>query len=235
MDGKVDIKAIVRAPHLQSRNKVSEVVVNRYAQQMLNGAVFPPVRVHRVKGVLFLVDGFHRLEAADVNGWTTITATITDSNMNEAMTEAAMANLQNAFQLKPAEYRNVFKMLIGAGEHHKGKKKVRWMTYQEIGEKIGVSKKTVHNWMARDFPKIAEQMSRVGPMEAHGELQPLQPMTEQEVLVQTADGLIKQLQPALAAMEREARQYTLERLGVMMREVDPKTLAKVVFKAEEDF
>lgn len=235
MDGKIDISSIVRAPHLQPRNKVSEAVVNRYANQMLNGAAFPPVRVHRVKGVLFLVDGFHRLEAAMANGETTIRADIVDSNMDEARTQAALANLQNALQLKPAEYRNVFRMLIGSKDHHNGSKKGRWMTYDEIGKRIGKGKQTVFRWMAEDFPKVAEQMKRVDPMkDTAGELQPMEAMTEQEVLMQTAAGLIKLLQPALTAMEPENRRDMLEQLGVMLREVDAPTLARVVFKAEDE-
>jgi ParB-like chromosome segregation protein Spo0J len=60
----VDPDDIVVDPRFQSRVQLDEATVEEYAQAMRDGTDFPPIHVARIDGKIYLLDGFHRFEAA---------------------------------------------------------------------------------------------------------------------------------------------------------------------------
>jgi hypothetical protein len=234
LDGTLAIEDIVRDKRLQPRDGVSREVANRYARQMMNKMEFPPVLVHRVDGVFYLVDGWHRVLAAEINGEGRVPVEVVESNMKTATITAALANISHGQPLKNREFRNVFRMLISSGAHHAGRKKGQWMTYEEIGEKIGKPKKTVYNWMQQDFPRIAEKMGKEKIVTDHQpDLLPM--MTEQDHLLENANSLLTQLQATLKALDHHGRTEVLTAVGKMLSKVEPNAVAMMSADDEPEF
>ena len=62
----VVLSELVLDPELQPRETLRKEKVEEYAQRMKDGACFPPIQCGRLKGegrTLYLLDGFHRVEA----------------------------------------------------------------------------------------------------------------------------------------------------------------------------
>ena len=63
---KLEFSQIVAHADIQPRVEINLETVNEYAEEMRQGADFPPVVAFRDdhRGFYWLADGFHRLEAA---------------------------------------------------------------------------------------------------------------------------------------------------------------------------
>jgi len=118
---------------------------------MRAGADFPPVKLARIDGSLYLVDGWHRCDAAMENDQYHIWAEVSDMTFNEAHWQAAKANTQHGLPLKAKEYREVFRAFIESDQHQQGKK---LMPYREIAIHIGKPFSTIRNWMEADYPRL---------------------------------------------------------------------------------
>ena len=154
---RVKISQIVRDPSFQVRNSIKPTNVKRYADLMKSGVTLVAITLARCDGVLLLIDGWHRLAAMEQVGQSYTDATIIECNRQQAQWMAAKANLTHGVQLRPNEYRNVFKAYVTARQHLKGRGRLK--SYREIGVEIGRAYTTIRNWMIEDFPKIAAQMS----------------------------------------------------------------------------
>lgn len=80
----VEVADIVTRADWQVRFKMDAGTVKRYASAMRAGAAFPAVRIARIDGALYLVDGWHRLEAVRVNGESSVDAVVSDMTEAEA-------------------------------------------------------------------------------------------------------------------------------------------------------
>lgn len=116
----VEVADIVTRADWQVRVKVDGGTVQNYASEMRAGAAFPPLRIARIDGALYLVDGWHRLEAARVNGESSVGAVVSDMTEAEAQWAAAQANLTHGLPLKPREVREVFRAYVRSKQHRKG-------------------------------------------------------------------------------------------------------------------
>lgn len=96
---KVPIAEIRTDRDTQTRAELNQTTINEYAAEMKSGDQFPPIVVFRVGKELWLVDGFHRLEAAKLCGKTEIDAEIHEGTSLDAFGYCVSANSgQNALR-----------------------------------------------------------------------------------------------------------------------------------------
>ncbi|MDE2394681.1 MAG: hypothetical protein KGM91_04505 [Burkholderiales bacterium] len=222
----VPLAEICRIDKLQVRHKLNQGAVTRYRDMTDAGKVAPPIKLGRVKsGALYLVDGWHRMEAGaldtqeDFNGTggTLVRALVADLTDAEVRWESAIANEGHGVQLKPSEYRNVFRAFILAKKHRKARGEL--MTYREIGEAIGKGHRTIHEWMRKDFPRMAARMGR-DPHGNPGAGPPVGrvPSLADEQCEQTLRA-VRDARAGLATMTPEHRHRVAEELRSLLAEV----------------
>jgi len=210
----VFITRIVKSKELQPRKGLDAATVKRYTAQMDMGQQFPPVTIHQVGEALYLVDGWHRLAAAEANGHSFTKATVVQSNIEDAYWAAAEANLRHGLPLKNSELRNVFRLFMRARKYRKSK---GFMSYAEIGAEIGKGKTTIRNWMLRDFPKIAARMSSDEEGMNMEWNQPV-PETQTEMLQRETRELAEQIAARLTALRGELRAEMIAHVQEMLNE-----------------
>ncbi|MCZ8261269.1 MAG: ParB/RepB/Spo0J family partition protein [Beijerinckiaceae bacterium] len=152
------VAEIATQPEWQVRAKLHPGTVEAYAKAYRGDeGQLPPLSLARIGGVLFVVDGWHRLEAAKRAGLARVDGRIVTEDPQEALWLAAEANTKHGLPLKPREYRKVLGALIRAGKHRKGR---RLLSYRDMAKAIGgvVSYTTVRNWVMKDFPRVAAEM-----------------------------------------------------------------------------
>jgi len=156
----VDLSRIVSDFGLQVRKKETDRgVVKQYAAALEQGKEFPPVTLAAIGGVLYCLDGFHRIEANKLAGRRQVDALILEGlTMSEAAWKAAEANLTHGLRLKGAEVREAFRRYVKAGQHRRANG--RYKSYRDIAGDLGGVKRhqTINNWMKKDFKKIAAAM-----------------------------------------------------------------------------
>lgn len=164
----VDAAAIVRDASLQARVRMLPPVAKKYANEMQAGVKFPPVSLADVGGVLYLLDGWHRMEAAAaINGHTGVEATVRAMSKAEAAWEAAAANLKHGQGYTPRDKRNVLSAYIKARKHKAGSDIVK--SYRDIGAELGIKLSTLYRWMEADHPHTFKAMGKEGtPRENSG-------------------------------------------------------------------
>jgi hypothetical protein len=153
----VPVSSIVVSATYQMRNKVDPGTVRRYANVLKSGNDLPPITLAKINGVLHLVDGFHRLEAMTGEE---VEAVVIETTAREALWLAASANLKNGLPLKTKELKKVFRSYIRARRHYWKSGELK--SYREIARELGGirSYATIHSWMRKEFPKIAEQYTK---------------------------------------------------------------------------
>jgi hypothetical protein len=155
------LKDIIQHGPLQVRHRLDKAAVKRYSDMTKAGSSPPPIKVGKVGDKLYLVDGWHRLEAGAVEqgfGFDTVMALVKEMTEDEVRWEAAKANLGHGVPLKTREYRNVFRAFIRAKQHHKGRG--RFLSYREMAAAlgVGVGHTTLRNWTLTDFPSLARAL-----------------------------------------------------------------------------
>jgi len=153
----IPILNIVRNQDFQIRNRTDPKTVQRYADAMKAGAVFPPVTLAAFDGMKVLVDGWHRVAAVEALGLREIEAKIVPSTRKEAIWLAGQANLTHGLQLKQSEYRHVFRAFVKADKHRRENGSL--LSYRDIAKEIGKPHTTIRYWTMKDFPKLFREMS----------------------------------------------------------------------------
>jgi hypothetical protein len=156
----IPLKDIIQHGPLQVRHKLDPSAVKRYRDMTAAGSTPPPIKVGKVGDKLYLVDGWHRLEAgaiessSDTGLCAEVLAVVKCMTEDEVRWEAAKANLGHGVPLKNRDYRNVFRAFIKAKQHHLGRGV--FMSYREMAAAVGVGKghTTLRNWTREDFPKL---------------------------------------------------------------------------------
>lgn len=133
-------------PGLQSRAWMNEAAVASFAEDMLEGATFPPVSIiEDDAGNLYLWDGWHRVEAALSLERQTIAASVEPGTLDHALERALGANqahgIRRTNEDKQSAIRAAFALMDRRGEE--------WSDGL-IAEKCGVSRPTVANWRERN-------------------------------------------------------------------------------------
>lgn len=88
------IGEIALDPDIQPRERISDAIIDEYAEAMTLGSPFPPVVLFRdpATGRLVAADGWHRIEAARKAGLATILAEIRDGGKRDAILYSVSAN-----------------------------------------------------------------------------------------------------------------------------------------------
>lgn len=154
---RLPINQIARDAKFQVRNKLNEATVKRYENNYRSGREMPPVKVALVNNVPILVDGWHRLRALENLGKAHVEAEVQKASRREALWMAASANLDHGLPLKSGELRAVFRAYIRANRHVLPKGNLK--SYREIAADLGKPHGTIYNWMKKDFPRVADQLS----------------------------------------------------------------------------
>jgi transcriptional regulator with XRE-family HTH domain len=135
---KLEFFRIFAHADVQPRAEIHQETVNEYAEEMRQGAKFPPVVVFRDDDVFYwLADGFHRFEAAQKAGRPFIQAEIRAGGKREAILYAVGANASHGLRRSREDKRNsVLKLL----------KDEQWSQWsdREIARRCQVSPDTVN-------------------------------------------------------------------------------------------
>ena len=96
----------------QSRAGLDMDQVMKYAEQMEDGANFPPVIVFYDGTTHWLADGFHRLEARRQGGMTHITADIRQGDRLDALRYSLGANDKHGLPRNAQDYRRAYQCAV---------------------------------------------------------------------------------------------------------------------------
>ena len=101
---KIKLKSLV-TEGLQIRCAMDKDAIADYAEAMEDGAKLPPIIVFREKDKFYLADGFHRVEAARMNGADEIDAEVREGGFNDALRHALGANASHGLRRSNADKR----------------------------------------------------------------------------------------------------------------------------------
>jgi len=120
----------------QARKSLNQEVVNEYAQQMLDGAVFPPVVVFDDGADIWLADGFHRYFANRQNGKIEIEVEVHQGTVDDATLYAIGATRKRGLPFNREDLKEIIGRII---------KHPIWGTWptRKIADLIGCSAMTV--------------------------------------------------------------------------------------------
>lgn len=136
---RLSIDAIVVDPTVQIRAANDPDTVQRYAEAL---DALPPVDVFLVDGAYLLVDGFHRVEAAVLEGRTEIEAVVHRGSRQDAIEFAALANLAHGKPLDREERNAAIRRLAGLPGD-------AW-SHQRLAQRFGVSRPVISKLFAAD-------------------------------------------------------------------------------------
>jgi hypothetical protein len=120
----------------QMRIMMSSETVHDYAEDMINGAIFPPVVVFFDGTDYWLGDGFHRVEAARKVGREIIDAEVRHGTNRDAVLHGIQANANHGLRRTQADKRRAVETLLTDPEWAK------WSD-RKIAEAARVDHKTV--------------------------------------------------------------------------------------------
>ena len=96
----------------QTRVETDDEAIASYAEEMTNGAVFPPIAVYFDGTTYWLADGFHRYLAAKRNGQPSIQAEVQSGGRSDALRHALGANSTNGIYRNNADKRNAVEIAL---------------------------------------------------------------------------------------------------------------------------
>ena len=120
----------------QMRVEMKPNVVRDYAEDMANGAIFPPVLVYHDGTDYWLGDGFHRVEAARKLEHETIEAEVLEGDARQAILHGCGSNASHGLRRTQADKRRAVERLVRDNEWSK------WSD-REIAKAARVDHKTV--------------------------------------------------------------------------------------------
>ncbi|MCZ8311969.1 MAG: hypothetical protein O9320_14050 [Magnetospirillum sp.] len=215
------VAAITADASFQVRAKIDGGKVHEYATAMRVGAVFPPVRLARINGALFLIDGWHRLAAQERRAFLTkdreegrglefIAATIEDMSEKDARFAAATANLKHGLPMKPRERRKVFALYMRQQRYRNAMGQPK--STRKIAEELGgiAAHTTIWTWIKRGYPRVAEQMKNPETQRRAG-VEPPRPFVPPSLFPKDARGHLEAARKAVrGVVDPEERRAILE-------------------------
>lgn len=123
----------------QTRVRMQQSVVREYAEAMSRGEKFPPVDVFFDGMDYWLVDGFHRYRACEINGIKTIAAKIMEGSREDAVLYSLGVNATHGLRRTNADKQNAVRIML---EHPEWSK---WSD-REIASRCGVGNEMVSRY-----------------------------------------------------------------------------------------
>ena len=120
----------------QVRLSLDQLVVDQYAEHMLDGDKFPPVIVFHDGSNHWLADGFHRYFATKANAQENIEAELKTGTLQDAQLFAYSANSRRGLSMTDEDNRSIISKMLNNSVWG------RWSN-AEIARHVGVSKMTV--------------------------------------------------------------------------------------------
>jgi hypothetical protein len=143
---------------LQPRVTLNSEVIADYRDAYVDGIELPPIDLIQNGETYWLVDGFHRLSAAQKLGFETIAAQVTKGNREAAIRAAIRANIAHGLRRSSADKRRAVQMAFGLMTETKA----NW-TDTTIAEMAGVSSMMVGNVRKELYPETKEKTERTTP------------------------------------------------------------------------
>lgn len=107
------LDSLVLDPVMQPRIGIDDEVVEEYAQAMRDGDQFPPLQVYEVDDECFVVDGWHRVYAADRAGLTDLPARVTvATDKRDAILASAGANTRHGLNRTNDDKRKAIRTVL---------------------------------------------------------------------------------------------------------------------------
>lgn len=131
---EIELAQIAIEASTQTREAISDAVVQDYAARMLDGVVFPPVMLFFDGTRYYIGDGFHRVSAAHRNGAATITAQVREGGDTAALWYALGANHDHGLRLSPGDKKRAVLLALKAWPER---------TQTEIADHIGCAQSWV--------------------------------------------------------------------------------------------
>jgi hypothetical protein len=133
----VAIAQLVRDEAIQPRVATDSATVLEYRDAMREGAVFPPVDAVRTSDAeLLLIDGWHRVQAAEREGFTKLRVRVWTGTREDAVEFAARCNIRHGLRRRAEDLAKAVAIL-------RGLPKWRQASNIEIAKHVGVSEATV--------------------------------------------------------------------------------------------
>lgn len=153
---------------LHVRSRIQPDTAKKYADEKQAGMLFPPVSLGKVGSKLYLLDGWHRIDAAALrNGADTVEARVTPMTISEAVWAACAANLTHGQGYSTKEKRNVLRAFIRARKHMRGGEVA--LSYRDISGTLGIKLPTLYRWMEQDHPTTFRAMQKEAQLDTSAE------------------------------------------------------------------
>lgn len=148
-------------PALQIRERLNQEIVDDYAELWSAGTIFPPISVINTRKELLVVDGFHRVKAAQKIGILDIPAVLTDGSRRDAILIAVGANQNHGLYRSIADKRKAVKTLLDD---------IEWSEWsdREIAKHCGVGRTFVGNLRASLSAADSEKPKNRSFISKHG-------------------------------------------------------------------
>ena len=156
---KVQLTDIEADDTIQPRSKMSYDAIKRYTRiYRTTPNELPPITLARFRrGRLFLVDGFHRVAAAQAAHLRSLPAHISEMDRTTARWEAVKANIRHGVPLGRRDRREIFRRFVDAGLNREADGKA--MSSRSLERALPVATyKTMLDWMWQDYPAIHAEM-----------------------------------------------------------------------------
>ena len=180
----------------QMRVNQNNYVVGEYAEQLANGAEFPPVTVFTDGTECWLADGFHRYFAHLKAGLDTIACEVRQGTLHDALEYACRANQTHGLQRTNADKRRAVEEYFKIPDHEE-------LSNSEVAKRLGVSVPFVKEVRERQGVK-ASPKAHVGAGASEG-IKRLNSPNEDEVIKRlnnpTAGSLIEVMLPTNHPMQ----------------------------------
>ncbi len=108
----IPIQSIRRDGGTQPRAAINQAVAEEYAQEMKDGAVFPPVILFNDGKDFWIADGYHRLLASESIGLSEIAAEVRQGTRRDAVLFSCSANATHGLRRSNADKRRAVMMLL---------------------------------------------------------------------------------------------------------------------------
>jgi len=226
----------------QARVEINSDDVDKYAEQMLLGEVFPPIVIFNVDGKNLLADGYHRFYAHKKNNKTRIDADVRKGSYRDYMFYCWFTNPNNKHG-RPPTNADKLKILRDCLEDFE----VSLWTDAEIARKLGFAHTFVHKYRENKpteivvtkkdgttYKRKATTARPVKEAEPQIELPPVEDKNAEviEYLNQEVETLRDQL--AVASVPEEGRDLAKETIESLREEIRLLQIDNASLKASRD-